>query len=116
MNRSALTLLRLGLAATFFLFGVLILIHPSLWANLLQSWAHLSLHGSLRPFLTAIASIDIVIGALLTFDLWTSVTSLVGAAVVLLTFLLMIFTDMSVLAVCMITSSIALGIQTKRNR
>ncbi len=85
MQRNALLLLRTGLAVTFLWVGVLILRDTSMWVYPMLPWAKqlLTVGGSLKPVLQAVAVLDLVVGAALILNLGTWIAAVVGAMVLI---------------------------------
>ncbi|MFA6039272.1 MAG: hypothetical protein WCV62_00905 [Candidatus Peribacteraceae bacterium] len=83
MQRNALLLLRTGLAITFIWVGVLILRDTSMWAYPILPWAKrlLTVGGSLKPVLQAVAVLDILVGAALILNLGSWIAATVGVVV-----------------------------------
>lgn len=79
MNKSAFTVLRVGLAITFLLIGVLILKSPEGWGSLLLPWAEKLVPLSLKQAMMATAFLDIIIGFMLLIGTWVWIFSCIGA-------------------------------------
>src|SRR3989344_3151506 len=84
MGNFSYHILRLGLAVTFIWIGVMILRDPAGWAGFLNPWAF-ELAERVLPFsignaLKATAILDIALGGLLLFNIFTRVAAFLAAA------------------------------------
>lgn len=105
-------LLRLGLGITFLWIGYLIYQNPLSWGNYLQPWAAnlLGAHLYLEMMLTAF--LDMGIGLLLIFNLFTWVASL-GATLQLISILIVSgITEITIRDVGLLGASLALFTQS----
>lgn len=79
MKKPGFHILRLGLAITFLWIGIMIWRAPEVWGGYLQPWAAALLLVSIKNALLVTAVLDIVIGLLLLFNIFTWLAALVGA-------------------------------------
>src|SRR2546425_917690 len=78
MRRLSLIVLRFGLGATFILIGVLIFMDPMGWGSMIQPWAARLLPVSLTLTMQTTAAMDIAVGLMLLFGLWTWIAAGLG--------------------------------------
>lgn len=71
VSQLAFHILRLGLATTFVWIGILIVRDPVAWGSFLQPWAVELLPVTLREAMMVTGILDIVIGGLLLFNIFT---------------------------------------------
>lgn len=76
MKLSHTKVLRFGLGVTFIWIGVLILGAPEAWGFMMQPWAKALLPVSLKLTMQVTAWMDIAVGLMLLFNLWTWVAAL----------------------------------------
>lgn len=79
MKKLPYVLLRIGIAITFIGVGIFILQDPRGWGLMVQPWALKLIPGSLVQVMISTAIVDIIIGILLLFNIWTWLAALVGA-------------------------------------
>ncbi len=109
MRKTAAIVLRVALALTLLLVGVMIWINPSVWHSYLQPWAQsVKVAGSSRPIMQAMAILDILLGAAMIFDLWTWIAALVAAIALLLAIIAMGLSNLSILCLGLFGAAIAL--------
>ena len=79
MNKTALLVLRIGLAITFMWVGVMILQSPEAWASYMQPWAAALLPLPAVSAIQATAVLDLVIGVFLLIGFFTPLAALLAA-------------------------------------
>ncbi|MDD4319549.1 MAG: hypothetical protein PHW10_04480 [Candidatus Peribacteraceae bacterium] len=112
MQKHAFLVLRVGLGITFLWMGALVLLHPSVWANVIQPWARIGLGVPLRPLITAAGVIDLIAGASFLLNLWTWVPALLVSLKLLLLLVMTGVTDATVAMVGLFFSSLAVFVQS----
>lgn len=79
MSKVSYTILRVGLGITFLWVGVLIFKSPEGWSNFIAPWAVELIPFSLRNTMICVGIFDVLIGALLIYDVAVWVGALFAA-------------------------------------
>ena len=113
MKRSALTVLRLGLGVTFLAIGIMIYLHPSVWASSMQPWARHLMPGSLAPWMTACSAFSTIVGLLFIVNLWVWVAALIAAIHLVIMLVMSGITDVTVLNLGLLAATVSLFLAKK---
>lgn len=108
MNKTSFHILRVGLAITFLWIGVLILKQPEAWGGYLQPWAAGLLPVPIEEAMRGTAVLDLLIGALLLFDVWVWPAALVAALHLLTVLAVSGITDITVRDIGILAAALAL--------
>ena len=109
MRKTSILALRTGLAITFIVVGVYIWLHPTIWYSMLLPWAKgITVGGTARPILQAVAIFDIFIGILFLLDLWTWIVALIASVMLVLSLAATGVSDATVRDIGLLGASLAL--------
>ncbi len=109
MRKTSILALRTGLALTFIVVGVYIWLHPTIWYSMLLPWAKgITVGGTARPVLQAVAIFDIFIGILFLLDLWTWIVALIASVMLVLSLAATGVSDATVRDIGLLGASLAL--------
>lgn len=116
MKKTSLLALRFGLGLTFVWIGVLILKDPASWGSMVQPWALRLLPTPLVLMMQATALLDIVVGAMLLFGLWTWAAAALGFGHIVAVLVSVGVNDTTVRDIGLAAASLALAIETLPDR
>jgi uncharacterized membrane protein YphA (DoxX/SURF4 family) len=114
MNKTALSVLRLGLAVTFLWVGVLIFRSPSLWISFMQPWAAALLPIPALLAIQATALLDVVVGVCLLLDIFVPLAALLGALHLVSVLVVTGITDVTVRDMGLLAATAALFLETSQ--
>lgn len=112
MKNISRNILRIGLAATFLLIGILILKNPESWGGYLQPWAVSLLPISLNQAIFHAAILDLIIGTLLFMNFLPWLAALVGSIHLVLVLIVSGITDITVRDIGLVSAALAVAIDS----
>ena len=108
MKKTSFHILRVGLAVTFLWIGVLIFKQPEAWGGYLMPWAAGLLPVPIEQAMIGTAILDIIIGALLLFDLFVWLAASIGIIHLIIVLAVSGITDITVRDIGILAAVIAL--------
>ncbi|EKD32885.1 MAG: hypothetical protein ACD_76C00122G0001 [uncultured bacterium] len=112
MHRTSFHILRIGLAITFIWIGILILKQPEAWGGYLHPWGVSLLPVPVVKIMIATAILDIVIGALLLFNLFLFFAAIIGAFHIVVVLITSGITDVTVRDIAILSATIAIALDS----
>ncbi|OGI65263.1 hypothetical protein A3A95_03555 [Candidatus Nomurabacteria bacterium RIFCSPLOWO2_01_FULL_39_18] len=108
MNRTSFHVLRVGLAITFLWIGILILKNPGAWGGFIAPWAMKLMPAPVEQMMVATAWLDIIIGALLLFDVLVWLGAILAAGHLVMVLVVSGINDVTVRDIAILAGSLAL--------
>jgi len=112
MSKTSFHILRVGSAITFLWIGILILKQPEAWMGYIAPWAANLLPMPIEQMMQGTAILDILIGALLLFDIWVWPAALLGSIHLVIVLGVSGITDITVRDIGILAATIALAVET----
>ena len=111
MSKTSFHILRVGSAITFLWIGILILKQPEAWVGYVAPWAVNLLPMPIEQAMQGTAMLDILIGALLLFDIWVWLAALLGSIHLVIVLGVSGITDITVRDIGILAATIALAVE-----
>jgi len=112
MSKTAFHILRVGLAITFLWIGILILKNPEAWTGFISPRVAELLPVSPVEAMQGTAVLDLIIGALLLFGVWTWIGALLGSLHMISVIIVAGITDITVRDIAVFASAVAILVET----
>ena len=108
MNKTSFHILRVGLAITFLWIGILILKAPEAWGGYIEPWAMELLFVPVKQVMIGTAFLDIIIGALLLFDVLVWLGTIVATIHLVLILAVSCINEVTVRDIAILAGAVAL--------
>ena len=112
MKKASITILRLGLAATFIWIGVLIFMNPAGWGSVIRPWAAALMPLPIVLMMQMTAALDIAVGILLAVNVWTWAAAFLGFAHIATVLITVGINNSTVRDIGLAAASLALAVET----
>lgn len=112
MNKKAYLILRIGLAITFIVIGLMIIQAPEAWGTFLKPWAADLIPVSIKTAMLATGILDLLIGLFLLVNIFTWLAALVGAIHLVIVLVTTGITMVTVRDIGLLAATLFIAIQT----